>query len=171
MFELDLQIVYADGHLPSEADCLHWLMAAQAQLIDYDATEFAAQNYAISLRFVDAVESQELNHTYRGIAKPTNILSFPADDWGSVDIPAELRVELGTPHLGDLVFCVPVMLAEAESMDITPEAHWAHLLIHGYLHLHGFDHIENDEAALMEALESKIMLKLGLDDPYAEALL
>ncbi|AHF00743.1 peptidase [Thiomicrospira aerophila AL3] len=169
MFELDIQVVQDDPQLPTEAQCLSWLAAAQAELIAYDADEFSDQNYAITLRFVDALESQQLNETYRGINKPTNVLSFPVDDWDEAGLPAELLAELGTPHVGDLVFCVPVMSAEAQEMAISPEAHWAHLLVHGYLHLHGFDHLKDDEAALMEGLESKIMCQLGFADPYSEA--
>lgn len=168
MFELDIQVVLADPQLPTEAQCKSWLAVAQAELVAYDAAEFAHQDYAMTLRFVDAPESQQLNHTYRAVNKPTNVLSFPADDWDDAGLPAELLAELGTPHLGDLVFCVPVMLREAQAMGITTEAHWAHLLIHGYLHLHGFDHLEDDEAAVMEGLESKIMRQLGFADPYAD---
>ncbi|SFR53812.1 rRNA maturation RNase YbeY [Thiomicrospira sp. ALE5] len=166
MFELDIQVVEDDPELPTEAQCLGWLASAQAELVAFDADEFADQDYIITLRFVDAAESQQLNESYRGINKPTNVLSFPVDDWDDACLPPELLAELGRPHLGDLVFCVPVMLAEAQDMAIATEAHWAHLLIHGYLHLHGFDHIKDDEAALMERLESCILRKLGFADPY-----
>lgn len=175
-FELDLQVAMSSQdplakvqvpELPSEPQCLAWLQAAQQQLNVYDASPFTHDAYALTLRFVMAEESQQLNFDYRGIAKPTNVLSFPADDWADLALPAELLAELGTPHLGDLVFCVPVVDDEAQAMKISLEAHWAHLIIHGYLHLQGFDHIDEGDALVMEGLESKIMQQLGYADPYS----
>jgi probable rRNA maturation factor len=114
----------------------------------------------VSLYIVDEKESQELNAQYRGKDKPTNVLSFPAD------IPEEV----GIPLLGDLVVCAPVVEREAEEQGKSLEAHWAHMLVHGSLHLLGFDHIHDDEAEVMESLETKIVTGLGFPAPYQESL-
>lgn len=116
------------------------------------------QEAEVSIYIVDEDESHELNHQYRGKDKPTNVLSFPAD------IPDEV----GVPLLGDLVVCAPVVEAEAKEQGKTLEAHWAHMLIHGTLHLLGFDHIEDDEAEVMEALEKRLLAQLGFPNPYEE---
>lgn len=110
----------------------------------------------LCIRIVDAAESAELNERYRGKAGPTNVLSFPCD----IPVP-ELAV------LGDLVICAPVVAAEAEAQDKTPEAHWSHLVVHGILHLLGFDHIGDHDAEAMEAEERAILAQLGYPDPYA----
>ncbi len=114
----------------------------------------------VSLYIVDEAESQELNAQYRGKDKPTNVLSFPAD------IPEEV----GVPLLGDLVVCAPVVEREAQEQGKTLEAHWAHMLVHGSLHLLGYDHIEDDEADVMEALETEIITGLGFPAPYQDNL-
>jgi probable rRNA maturation factor len=109
---------------------------------------------------VDETESQELNFQYRKKNKPTNVLSFPAD------IPDEV----GVPLLGDLVVCAPVVEREAKEQGKTLEAHWAHMLVHGTLHLLGYDHIEDDEANVMEALETRLITQLKFPAPYAETI-
>ena len=110
----------------------------------------------LSIRIVDESESQHLNNTYRGKDKPTNVLSFP------MDIPEEFDV----PMLGDLVICAPVVAREAREQHKSLQAHWAHMVIHGMLHLQGYDHISDDEAEQMEALEIKLLQQLGYDNPY-----
>lgn len=114
----------------------------------------------VSLYIVDEDESQELNAEYRGKDKPTNVLSFPAD------IPEEV----GIPLLGDLVVCAPVVEREAQEQGKTLDAHWAHMLIHGSLHLLGYDHVLDDEAEVMEALETEIITGLGFPAPYQDNL-
>ncbi len=118
----------------------------------------------LSLRIVSAAESQQLNLDYRGKNKPTNVLSFPMD----IDIPAELLAEMQQEEimLGDLAICAEVVVSEARQQQKTLESHWAHMLIHGMLHLQGFDHIENAQAEVMETLETEIMQQLGFIDPY-----
>jgi len=101
-------------------------------------------------------ESRELNHTYRGKDKPTNVLSFPFEAPPGIELPL----------LGDLIICRQVVEQEAQEQEKTLEAHWAHMVIHGSLHLLGYDHIEDDEAEEMESLETEIMLALGYPDPY-----
>ncbi|WP_043769115.1 rRNA maturation RNase YbeY [Algiphilus aromaticivorans] len=110
---------------------------------------------ALCLRVVDADESRALNHRFRGKNRPTNVLSFPA---------ASPLVE--EPELGDIVLCAPVIAAEAAEQGKSPRAHWAHMVVHGVLHLRGHDHIDDDEARVMEAAERRILAGLGFADPY-----
>src|SRR5690606_12221002 len=112
----------------------------------------------LTIRLVDAEESRTLNREYRNRDYPTNVLSFPAD------LPPELDI----PLLGDLVICVPVVNHEAAEQGKPAAAHWAHMVIHGCLHLLGHDHIEDDEAEAMEALERQLLAELGIADPYLE---
>ncbi|WP_193072717.1 rRNA maturation RNase YbeY [Pseudomonas sp. FME51] len=112
----------------------------------------------LTIRLVDTDESQALNSEYRHKDYPTNVLSFPAD------LPPELDI----PLLGDLVICVPVVNREAAEQGKPAEAHWAHMVIHGCLHLLGYDHIDDDEAEEMEALERRLLAELGIADPYLE---
>ncbi|NLS43256.1 rRNA maturation RNase YbeY [BEV proteobacterium] len=133
--------------LPSEQDFQRWLEAVLPQF---------QPEAEVTIRIVDEAESHELNHTYRGKDKPTNVLSFPFE--------APPEVEL--PLLGDLIICRQVVEQETIEQQITADAHWAHMVIHGCLHLLGYDHIEDDEAEEMEALETEIMQQMGYVDPY-----
>ena len=110
-----------------------------------EAVNYSKSEAEITLRVVDALESQSLNHHYRGKAKPTNVLSFPFTN------PAPIPLSL----LGDLVICQAVVLREAEEQGKQPQAHWAHMVVHGILHLLGYDHIEDADAETMEALSVK----------------
>ena len=118
------------------------------------------QEYELTIRVVDEEESQSLNSQYRGKDNPTNVLSFP------FEAPAEIELDL----LGDLVICAPVVGKEATEQSKEEIAHWAHMVIHGTLHLQGYDHIEDEEAEAMEALEVKILSALGFPDPYTEVI-
>ena len=145
---LDLQLASAstDG-LPSEAQLQGWL----------DGTILGFQQEAeVTVRIVDEAESNELNLTYRGKDKPTNVLSFPFEAPPGIELPL----------LGDLVICRQVVEREAAEQGKPLMAHWAHMVVHGSLHLLGYDHIEDDEAEEMEALERDIMQELGFADPY-----
>ncbi len=104
----------------------------------------------VTIRVVDTAESHSLNLTYRGKDKPTNVLSFP------FEVPPGMEMSL----LGDLVICRQVVEKEAQEQGKPLEAHWAHMVVHGSLHLLGYDHIEDDEAEEMEAIETEIMLAL-----------
>ena len=110
---------------------------------------------ALCLRLVDAEESRALNHRFRGKDRPTNVLSFPAN--------SPLVEE---PELGDILLCAPVIAAEAAEQGKPVRAHWAHMVVHGVLHLRGYDHIDDDEARVMEAAERRILAGLGFADPY-----
>ncbi|PCK07850.1 MAG: rRNA maturation RNase YbeY [Alteromonadaceae bacterium] len=110
----------------------------------------------LNIKIVDEQESQELNHQYRGMDKPTNVLSFPCSLPEGVDIP----------YIGDIAICADVVEREAVEQNKTPKSHWAHMLVHAILHLLGYDHIDDAQAEEMESLETKIMLDLGFAAPY-----
>ena len=149
MLELDLQRVSQD-EAPGDEDFRRWCELALRQ---------RSADSELTIRLVDEAEGRELNHTWRQKDYATNVLSFPAD------VPDEL---LDIPLLGDLVICVPVVAHEAAEQGKPLEAHWAHLVIHGCLHLLGYDHIDDAEADEMEALERQLLAELGHPDPYAE---
>ena len=111
----------------------------------------------LTIRIVGKKESHALNKRYRGKDKPTNVLSFQ----GETDTPA-------MPVLGDLVICAPVVAQEAKEQGKAARAHWAHMVVHGCLHLLGYDHEKDREANRMEAQEKQIMKTLGFPDPYRE---
>jgi probable rRNA maturation factor len=110
----------------------------------------------VAIRIVDADEGQALNLQYRGRDYATNVLSFPAD----------LPPGVNLPLIGDLVICAPVVAREAAEQGKKPTDHWAHMTVHGTLHLLGYDHMEDAEAEAMEALETRILAGLGIADPY-----
>src|SRR5450830_1154688 len=149
MLELDLQLA-TEAPAPSEAQFRQWCALALRQ---------RTADSELTIRLVDEPEGRELNHTWRQKDYATNVLSFPAD------VPDEL---LDIPLLGDLVICVEVVEREAKEQGKALEAHWAHLVIHGCLHLLGYDHIDDDEAEEMEALERSLLAELGHPDPYAD---
>jgi probable rRNA maturation factor len=145
---LDLQIA-CDGDVPSESQFQQWVDAALADV---------KEDCELSIRLVETDESQELNSTYRGKDKPTNVLSFPF----------EAPVEIEPILLGDLVVCSAIVKQEAMEQNKQEHDHWAHMVVHGCLHLLGYDHIDDDEAEEMEALERTILKSLAISDPYQE---
>ncbi|HYW04014.1 MAG TPA: rRNA maturation RNase YbeY [Gammaproteobacteria bacterium] len=145
---LAVQRATAAGGLPSDADIADW---AEAALEDLPGP------VELTVRLVDEEESATLNQRFRGKAGPTNVLSFPFDAPPGVDLPL----------LGDLVICAPVVAREAAGQDKTGRAHWAHMVIHGVLHLRGYDHQEPQEAGRMESLEIRLLGRLGFRDPYS----
>lgn len=112
----------------------------------------------VSVLFTDDVEMQDLNKRWRGLDKPTDVLSFPSD---GPEIPGE------PAYLGDIALGFETSMRDAAQMKRPAEAHISHLLVHGFLHLLGYDHIESADAAVMEPLEAEILAGLGLPDPYA----
>ena len=146
---IDIQVAGSRSGLPDVARLRHWARSALAG---------HRTDAELSIRIVDAAESQALNRRFRGKDRPTNVLAFPA----------ELPPDLDLPLLGDLVICRDVVEAEATEQAKPPHAHWAHMVIHGTLHLVGFDHQTEEEAAKMEAAEAEILGELGWPDPYRE---
>jgi probable rRNA maturation factor len=140
---VSVQRAVRDGALPARSEIRKWLMAA------YDG---AAE---ITVRFVDEEEGRSLNRAYRGKDYATNVLSFPYAP------PPRLA--------GDLVLCVPVVLREAEERRRPVQAHFAHLIVHGMLHLQGYDHEQDRDAEIMEQKERDILAALGYPDPYDES--
>ena len=129
------------------------------QMQNWAETTLAAvrhQAEELTVRITDKAESAQLNERYRNKSGPTNVLSFPFEE------PADIQTGL----LGDLVICAPVVEREAAEQGKDIEAHWAHMIVHGVLHLCGYDHIHDDQAYEMEHLETDIMQTLGYADPY-----
>lgn len=149
---IELEVQYeVDAHgQPSEEQLLTWVQTALQGRKD-DAE--------LCIRIVEADESQALNAEYRGKDKPTNVLSFP------FEVPEDIPLNL----LGDLVICAAVVATEATEQNKQLNDHWAHMIIHGCLHLLGFDHINDDEAEEMEALERQLLAKLNIADPYQDS--
>ncbi|SET55962.1 rRNA maturation RNase YbeY [Thalassotalea agarivorans] len=144
---LDIQRAINDDTLPTDDAFNQW---AKAALAPYN------KDFELTIRIVDVAESQQLNSQYRGKDKPTNVLSFP------FEVPDGIELDL----LGDLIICADVVSQEAKQQNKSLNAHWAHMVVHGCLHLLGFDHIEDAEAEEMEALEIDILAKLGFNNPY-----
>jgi probable rRNA maturation factor len=138
--------------VPDEDDIRRWVRAAVATQ--------AREQVELCVRLVDTEEMTTLNETYRGKRGPTNVLSFPAD----------LPESLALPLLGDIVICAPVVRREATEQSKTLAAHWAHMTVHGTLHLLGYDHVEEADADVMEALETRILNSLDFASPYEVAL-
>ncbi len=145
--ELTVQRAACSPGLPSDAEFETWVRAA---------LEGRREVAELVIRIVADDEGRTLNATWRGRERATNVLSFPAD----------LPADLGLPVLGDLVLCAPIVAAEAAEQDKPLADHYAHLTVHGVLHLLGFDHEDDAEAERMEAEERRILAGLGIPDPY-----
>lgn len=142
---LTVQTAVNSPGLPTKAELRRWLAAA------------LERSAAITVRFVGAAEGRALNRAYRGRDYATNVLAFAAG------LPPELRL----PLLGDVVICAPVVAREAREQGKLPAAHYAHLTVHGVLHLLGHDHQDAAAARRMEALETRVLAGLGIADPYS----
>ncbi|MGV6825728.1 MAG: rRNA maturation RNase YbeY [bacterium] len=149
--DVEIQRPYEGEDIPKDGNFRHWCEEALLHRVS---------QAEVVIRIVDESESQELNRNYRGIDGPTNVLSFNFD-------PPE---GFESQHLGDIVICAPVVAREAQDQDKSPEAHWAHMVIHGLLHLLGFDHQDELQAQEMERTETQILNRLGFQNPYAEEL-
>lgn len=153
---LDIAVGYAlpRAGVPAAASFRKWVAAALAGRI---------READLAIRLVDEKEGRALNHHYRGKDYATNVLSFPAE------LPEGLPKNVRLPLLGDLVLCAPVIAREAKEQGKPLNAHYAHLTVHGCLHLLGWDHEDPREAEAMEQLEREILAGLGLPDPYLDA--
>lgn len=168
MAKLSLSVQYADASHDWAADLSRpllrrWVKAA------------LQQDARLTLRFVDEAEGRALNKEFRGKDYATNVLTFAyndSDDFEGLpeEVRAQLAEEMGEDQLieADIIFCGAVLAREAQEQGKTVVAHAAHLVVHGVLHAQGFDHMDDDEAELMEDLERQILARLGFDDPYEQ---
>jgi len=145
--EVDVQIACDEDDLPDPAELRAWARAAVGDL---------RRCSELTIRIVDEAESARLNSSYRNKDGATNVLSFPFAPPAGVNIPL----------LGDIVICAPVVRREANEQSKSTNSHWAHMVVHGSLHLLGFNHERAREAQEMEALEMRILADLGFDNPY-----
>ncbi|AAZ27110.1 rRNA maturation RNase YbeY [Colwellia psychrerythraea] len=150
---IDLQVACTPTKLPTKEQFQLWVDTALAEV-----SSSPNQDFELTIRLVNNEESQQLNKQYRDKDKPTNVLSFP------FEVPDGIELNL----LGDLIICIEVMKQEAQEQNKALFEHWAHLVIHGCLHLVGFDHISDTEALEMESIEITILEKLGISNPYLE---
>ncbi|KPH60194.1 endoribonuclease YbeY [Pseudoalteromonas porphyrae] len=147
--ELDLQIACEFDNLPTLEQFALWANKALSQYRDESE---------LSIVIADEAQSQQLNNDYRGKDKPTNVLSFEFEAPPGIDIPL----------VGDLIICPAIVLAEAIEQEKTFHDHFAHMVIHGCLHLLGFDHIKDEDANEMESIEKQLLADLGIADPYRD---
>jgi probable rRNA maturation factor len=155
---LDLQLASDCADIPKEEDIQLWLDT----LLSYKTLN----KKEITVRIVDEAEIQQLNQQYRGKDKSTNVLSFPFD-MPEFALPDDVEIDESMSHfLGDIVICAQVVTQESKEQNKPLSHHWAHMLVHGTLHLLGYDHIEDEEAEEMEGIEIAILQKLAIDDPY-----
>lgn len=147
---VDVQYACEGPGLPGADELMAWVAEALAVRRQEGAE--------LTVRVVDEVEGTRLNETYRRRSGPTNVLSFPFEP--VADVPC--------PLLGDVVVCAPVVAREAAEQGLEPRAHWAHVVVHGVLHLLGYDHEREEEARVMESLEGAVLARLGFPDPYSQ---
>jgi len=152
---LELEVIrdVESANLPTDDEFQRWASLA---------LEGRRAGGELCIRIITPDESQQLNCDYRGKDKPTNVLSFPFEA-PSFDIPGGLPIDI----IGDLAICAEVVEREATEQNKVLAHHWAHMVIHGTLHLLGFDHIKDDEAEIMESLERELLAQLQIPDPYA----
>jgi probable rRNA maturation factor len=147
--ELDLQIASNSHGIPDLEQFLSW---SNATLSNYP------EHSVLTIRIVDEEESALLNNKYRKKIGPTNVLSFPAD----------IDPQFDYPLLGDIIICAPVVVNQAQECNKDLTAHWAHMVVHGILHLLGYDHVTEKEAHKMETLETELLISFGFAPPYGE---
>ena len=144
---LDVQYAVDDDSLPTQREFECWVRAA---------LEPTGDTLDMAIRVVDEQEGQQLNNRYRGIDRATNVLSFPFEAPPGIE----------SDYMGDLVICAPVVQREAQQQHKPEKHHWAHMVVHGVLHLRGYDHQRDAQAVEMEKLEKKMLATLGVQDPY-----
>jgi probable rRNA maturation factor len=149
MYQIIVQRAVSNIPIPSTAQFKRWAKAVLQEKMS---------NAEITIRIVDKDEITTLNSTYRHKNKPTNVLSFP------FEMPEDVKLDV--PILGDIIICAEVIIEEAHEQNKKVNAHWAHMVVHGILHLLGHDHEKDDEAKIMEAEEISILEELGFPNPY-----
>ena len=153
--EVDIQRVSKKGKLPTDSQFQCWAEAVSVA---------SPGQHCVAVRIVDEMEARHLNLKYRNKDYATNVLSFPAQ------LPDTLPLEIRQSQLGDILICAPIVSREAIEQNRSEIDHWAHLTIHGILHLLGYDHEQADQAVIMESLEKEILATLGIPDPYMDSL-
>ena len=148
-FQIILQGHSTSSHIPSESKIRSWTNHISNQCL----------NKSVTIRIVDELESKKINMRFRNVDKPTNILAFPSSDLPYIELDEPLS-------LGDLVVCAPLLEKEALEQEKELESHWAHILIHGILHLIGYNHEDSSAANIMEDLEIQVLKKIGISNPY-----
>lgn len=148
---IDRQVAIDEPQLPSLEQLTHWVGCVFSRHPEDERLE-------LTIRLVDSAESQTLNRDYRGKDKPTNVLSFPFENPPGMTLPL----------LGDLIICHDVVVQEASEQQKPLTHHYAHIVIHGTLHLMGYDHIDEQEAEEMEQIERELLASLDIPDPYNE---
>ena len=156
---LDVQKVVDSDTIPANEIIGHWV---KTTLLIENPDLASDTEFELTIRIVDKGEIQALNKTYRHKDKPTNVLSFPYEGF-EFDVPEEVQL----PLLGDLIICHDIVVEEAQQQTKSIEGHWAHMVVHGVLHLKGYDHLEDSDAELMEALEVRILKQLQFSNPYS----
>ncbi len=156
---LDVQKVVDSDTIPANEIIGHWV---KTTLLIENPDLASDTEFELTIRIVDKGEIQALNKTYRHKDKPTNVLSFPYEGF-EFEVPEEVQL----PLLGDLIICHDIVVEEAQQQTKSIEGHWAHMVVHGVLHLKGYDHLEDSDAELMEALEVRILKQLQFSNPYS----
>lgn len=162
---VDIQCFYADVTVPSDQQFQQWASTVIEFLHEgncLDKNKTAQQQFEVSILVVDKTEIQLLNNQYRDKNSPTNVLSFP------FDVPEIFHDQQISNILGDVIICAPIIQSESKMQNKSCEEHWAHMTVHGILHLLGYDHLNDEDATIMESLEVKILEKLNYKDPYME---
>lgn len=156
---VDVQVASEGDDNPDPESIRSWLTTTLSHpKVNVDKKKSSDDELEVCVRIVDEEEIQELNRHYRQKNSPTNVLSFPAD------LPAGIPVN----HLGDIIICNTVVKNEATTQGKEIRAHWAHMVVHGTLHLLGYDHIDDSEADVMEAIETTILTQLLFPPPYQQ---
>ncbi len=169
MIDVDIQYASDEPDLPHQESLTHWVNTVlkahhkgkgdnteNANTLTPQNAPLFPSSVELTIRIVDEAESKQLNETWRQCPKPTNVLSFPFESPPGVELPL----------LGDIVICAPLVALEAAEQHKSLVAHWAHLVIHGTLHLLGYDHIDEAQAQIMEELEISLLHDLGYPNPY-----
>ena len=147
MVKVEVQYAVTDPNIPTQQDFQHWASVIEAKFNERED---------VAIRIVDEGEITNLNNDYRNRAQATNVLAFPT----------EIPKGTGLPFIGDIVICAPIVAKQAAEQGKSLSSHWAHLTLHGILHLQGYDHIDSADARIMEQLEAHLMQKLGFPNPY-----
>ncbi len=156
--QVDLQVTCDAPGVPAESEFVRWVALAAA-----GAGKELPLAAEVSIQVVDESASQAINRQYRGKDASTNVLAFPAELESLPGLPPGSQT-----LLGDLVICAPVVAGEARAQGKAEADHWAHLVVHGFLHLLGFDHQTDSEALEMEGLEIRVLASGGLGNPYED---